>query len=295
MKNILLLLLTIMLLLSCKNESKKLTEKTVRLMFNGVSTDAADSILKAYPDFEKIGSYYKSDSISITEIKNDGNDKVTVNVKNYFTNGYGKKFNQDIILYLKPIDNSNSAYIIYDSKGVRSYEEDDYYKFATKTGCIKKEDVTDQQIAKKLKAANDMLTENVLKLYAELKSEVKITSWDWESGYGDSASGKGILKNNSIYDIPKPKFEITYKDGGGNEITTDDGYVTYDVLESGSSKAFTFYTSYVGNASRASVSIDFDMDLLIKYVSEKEYTGTEYEEFINKPDKNSQPQLTPQI
>lgn len=286
MKKILLLLLASMLFFSCGNESKDLSEKTVKLMFNGIATDVADSILKAYPDFENIGSYYKSDSISITETKNNNDDKVIVKVKNYFTNGYGKKFNQDIILYLKPSGiESDSPYIIYDSQGVRNYEEDDVYKFATKTGCIKKEDITDQQIAKKLKAANDMLTENALKLYAELKAEVTITSWDWESGYGDSASGKGILKNNSIYDIPKPKYEITYKDGSGNEITTDDGYVTYDVLKSGSSKSFTFYTSYVGNASRASISIDFDTDLLIKYVSEKDYVGTEYEEFINKPNE----------
>lgn len=282
MRKTLLLLLASALFLSCGNKSKELSENTVRLMFNGISTDESDSILKAYPDFKKIGTYYKSDSISITETSNHGDDKMLVKVKNYFTNGYGKKFNQDIMLFLKPTNEEKSSYIVYDSKGLRSYEEDDVYKFAVKIGCIKKDDTTDQEIANKLKVANDMLTVYVLRLYSELTSKVTITRWEWESGYGGSASGKGILKNNSDYNIPKPKYKITYKDSNGNEITTDDGYVTYDMLNSGSSKAFTFYTSYVGNASRASISIDFDTELLVKFVSNDDYTGTEYNEFIKK-------------
>lgn len=58
--------------------------------------------------------------------------------------------------------------------------------------------------------------------------------------------------------VPKPKYKIVYKDRNGNAITDDDGYITYDALSPGSSKAFTFYTSYVGNASKASISVEFD-------------------------------------
>lgn len=286
MKTTLFLLLASTLFFSCGNKSKDLSEKTVRLMFNGISMDATDSILKAYPDFENVRTHYKSDSIIIIDISNGDDDKMVVKVKNHFTNGYGKKFNQDIILFLKPENKEASSYIIFDSKGLMSYDEDDVYKFAVKTGCVTKGDVTDQQIAEKLKAANDMLTVYALKLYSELISKITFTSWDWESGYGDSASGKGILKNNSDYNIPKPKYKITYKDRDGKEITTDGGYVTYDTLEAGSSKAFTFYTSYVGNASRASISIDFDTELLVKYVSNDDYTGSEYEEFINKKESS---------
>lgn len=126
-----------------------------------------------------------------------------------------------------------------------------------------------------------MMKKYYLDMYIKLRKEVNITSWDWETGYGDSASGKAIVKNNSNYDIPKLKYEITYKDRNGDEITTDDGYVTHDELSSGSSKAFTFYTSYVGNAQKASINLDFDTDFILKCIADTQYTGKEYEEFIN--------------
>ena len=129
------------------------------------------------------------------------------------------------------------------------------------------------------------MTRYFIALYGKLKSEVKITDWQWESGYGGSAHGKGIVKNNSAYDIPKLKYKITYKDRNANEITSDDGYITYDKLNSGNSKAFTFYTSYVGNAQKASIDIDIDTDFLLECVSKADYKGTEYKEFIESETK----------
>lgn len=113
-----------------------------------------------------------------------------------------------------------------------------------------------------------MMKKYYLDMYIKLRKEVNIISWDWETGYGDSANGKAIVKNNSNYDIPKLKYEITYKDRNGNEIITDDGYVTHDELSSGSSKAFTFYTSYVGNAQRTSINLDFDTDFILKCIAD---------------------------
>lgn len=57
-------------------------------------------------------------------------------------------------------------------------------------------------------------------------------------------------------------------------------YITYDALSPGSSKAFTFYTSYVGNASKASISVEFDDDLIFDYIVSKNYTGNEYAEYM---------------
>lgn len=41
-----------------------------------------------------------------------------------------------------------------------------------------------------------------------------------------------------------------------------------------------FYTSYVGNARSASITVEFDDDLIENYIADKDYTGNEYKEYI---------------
>lgn len=285
MRNIYFLLVLLCILFSCTNKKKEAAIKTAQSFFSCIKNDKSERLNELYPDFKNIGSYYKSDSIIIKEAKSLRDDKYEVIVENHFTNGYGKKFNQDITLYLdKNIDNKEEYYI-YDSKGICDFTTKDEYTFGKKTGCINNDDITDQQISKKINAATEIMTRYFIALYGKLKSEVQITDWQWESGYGGSAHGKGIVKNNSAYDIPKLKYKITYKDRNGNEITSDDGHITYDKLNSGNSKAFTFYTSYVGNAQKASIDIDIDTDFLLECISKADYKGTEYKEFIESETK----------
>ena len=51
------------------------------------------------------------------------------------------------------------------------------------------------------------------------------------------------------------------------------------------SKSFTFYSSYVAGASRASIELLFDENLIFKYLAAKDWTGNECEEYFkNHPD-----------
>lgn len=276
-----LVLILAVSILSCTGKRKELAENVTKEFFSAIKNDNSAKLEELYPDFGNIGTYYKSDEVFITETKALEDKKVSVTVDNSFTNGFGKKFNQTITLLLKPEENNKDIYKIYDSKGLTGYEEEDEYIFAVKTGVIdKNEQLTDQEIAERLKIADKMMFKYILETYIELKSDIKVSSWSWESGYGGSASGKGIVKNNSTYDIPKLKYEITYYDRHDNQITTDDGYVTYDKLSAGASKSFTFYTSYVGDANSARISLDFDTEMIQKYVTSKSYTGQEYEEYM---------------
>lgn len=268
-------------IVACSGKRKELAENTTKEFFSAIKNDNTSKMDELYPEFENIGTYYKSDEVLIKETELLEEKKISVTVDNSFTNGFGKKFNQTITLYLRPEENNKDVYKIYDSKGLTSYEEKDEYVFATKTGVIDKNTIlTDQEIASKLKIADKMIVKYGIETLLELKSNIKVSSWSWESGYGGSASGKGIVKNNSDFDIPKLKYNITYYDRNDNAITTDDGYVTYDKLPAGGSKSFTFYTSYVGNANTARISLDFDTEMILKYVVNKKYTGREYEEYL---------------
>lgn len=274
-------------LLSCDGKRKELSEVAVKEFFIAVKNENEGKMKDLYPDFSKIGAYYKSDEILIKEVIALEEKRVQVTIENAFTNGFGKKFNQTITLWLKPIDETGEIYKIYDTKGLNDFEGKDEFKFAVKTGCIENsQELTDQEIADKLATASQMIINYSMDVMSELREKVKVTKWSWENGYGNYANGQGIVKNNSDYDIPELKYKITYFDSRSNQITTDDGYVSYDKIRAGDSKSFTFFSSYVGNAYSARIELDFDIETVLKYIVSKEYTGNECSEFLKKQSKS---------
>ena len=237
-----------------------------------------------YPGFENFENYYKSDSVRVNSIV-EKNKIIIVSIHNRFTNGYGKTTEKDISLMFQR--DSTGQLRIIDSKGLSGFDEKDEYIFGVNTGCINKNvDTTDQQALKAMKRSKSFMLDKAVDVYLELKSQIRVINWSWEAGYGGSASGQGIVKNNSTFSVPNLKYKITYKTSKGDEVTNDDGYVDYDVIEAGESKSFTFYTSYVGNATKASIELTFDEDLIYKYLSKKEWTGKECDEYFkNNPAK----------
>ncbi len=272
-------------LFSCESSKlKSEAEKQTKDFFSALKNGDEKKMYELYSGVANFDSYYKSDSVKINSV-NVEDGIVAVSAHNRFTNGFGKLSEKDISLFFKK--DSTGQLKLYDSKGLTEFDEKDEYIFGVSVGCIsKKVDTTDQQIFRALKKSNMVMINKAIDVYLELKNEIVVTSWSWESGYGGSASGKGIVKNNSTFSVPELKYKITYKTSSGAEITTDDGYITYDVLEAGESKSFTFYTSYVGNASKASIDLTFDEDLIFKYLAKKTWTGKECDEYFKaNPDK----------
>jgi len=270
---------------SCQSSKiKSEAEEKTKQFFVALKSGDEKLTESFYPGFENFDSYSKSDSARITgtDIKDS---LILVFVHNRFTNPYGKIFERNITMYLKR--NSKGELILFDSKGLTDFSEKDNYNFGIKTGCINKDiDTTDQLVLKALKKTHLVLMDKAVEFYIILKSEVRVVTWNWESGYGGSASGKGIVKNNSELDIPDLRYKIIYKDNAGNEITSDKGSVAYDKIEAGGSRSFIFYTSYIGNASRATIDLTFDNEFILKYMAAKNWSGKECDQFFkNNPEK----------
>ena len=277
---------------SCESyKSKKEAKQLAKNFFTYLKQSEQQKIAELYSGAENFGSIYKSDTAVITSASyKDGITTVWAN--NKFTNGFGAKFERDIALFMKRSD--DGKLYIYDSKGLTDFSEEDNDKFGCKTGCITKVDTSDQQIIVGIDRAKKLMLREGVLIYMELKSNVKVTSWKWESNYySDGASGHGIVKNNSSYRVPNLKYKVTYKDYGGNDITSDKGYVSYDALEPGQSTSFSFYTSYVGNAQRASIELEFDEDLIMEYLAKKEWDGNEWQQYVseNRENKSNENQL----
>lgn len=153
--------------------------------------------------------------------------------------------------------------------------DDFIYKFAKRKGYIKGDSITDQQISNSIKDASTELMRLTLKFHTYLLTNVKVSDWSWESSdYSSSASGSGVVKNNTKYSIPNLKYIVTYK-RNGEEIAQDDGRVSYDDVRPYGMKSFSFYTSYVGNANKASIRLDFDSEFMIKTVANGDFDDAE--------------------
>lgn len=272
-------------LTSCESSKlKKEAEVKAREFFSVLKEGDEKKLVALYPGFKEFDTYYKSDSARINSTS-EVNGLITVSVHNRFTNAYGKVTEKDIVLIFKK-DSAGSLKMI-DSKGLSSFDDKDEYIFGINTGCINEgSDTTDLQILKAIKKSNVLMLEKALDIYWELKDQIKVVTWSWESGYGGSASGKGIVRNGSTFSVPKLKYKITYKTSSGDPTTSDEGYISYDDVDAGESKSFTFFTSYVGNATKASVDLTFDEELIYKYLANKKWTGKECDEYFKRnPEK----------
>jgi hypothetical protein len=280
MKKILFYALALMLgaFLSCNSSKiKKEAERITRDFFDAVKVGNENKMRNIYPGVKNLSAYYKSDSISVNAIIID-DSMVTVIVHNRFLNSFGKIFEQNISLYFKQGANGNLS--LFDSRGLTDFYDNDEYNFALNAGCLDmKIDTTDQRIADKLEKSKLVMLEMAVNVYSELKNDIRVTEWNWETGYDGYASGRGIFYNGSRFSVPKLKYKVTYYDFQGNPVTSDDGYVTYESLNPGESKSFIVYTSYVGSARRARVEPIIEDDLIFKYLAQKEWNGDECSEY----------------
>lgn len=270
---------------SCEDSKlKRESEIKAKEFFADLKSGDEKRLTLLYSGFEKFDTYFKSDSARINS-SCENNNIITVSIHNRFTNGFGKITEKNISLMFQK--DSTGQLKIIDSKGLSDFSDKNEYIFGINTGCIRKEsDTTDQQIIKALEKAKAVMFDQALNVYIELKKQLTVVNWTWESGYGGSGSGKGIVRNGSTFSVPKLKYKVTYKTNSGDPITSDEGYITYDAIEAGESKSFSFYTSYIGNATKASIDLDFDEDLIYNYLAKKDWTGKECDEYFKKhPEK----------
>ncbi len=285
-KKTIIVAVSVLLILACslvfifKKDHRLLkAESTVKQLFISLSENDQEEVVKIYPQIGFLENYYKSDSIYIinSEIINDS--LICIQVKNYYVSTFGKRTVRNIQFFLKP-DSLGIYSFINDSKGLTDFSENEYYDFAVRTGFITSSDSTDLKKSIQIVLAKDYLGWLVSNMWLDMHNEVEIIEWSWETGYGRSATGKGIVKNNSKFNIPSLEYDIIFSDWEGKTITSDHGYITYEVLSSGESRPFTFFSSYVGEASRARIILKFDKDMITSYcLARQDYTGQEINEY----------------
>ena len=271
---------------SCRLVNKEDVKETVLNFFSAYRDTDLNQAVSIYPNMLKLkGSFRKSSSIDIDlkDIVVIDESKIIVSITHHWVNPWGVDNTAKMNLYMKK---DEEKYTIMDSKNFCMYDDLSLYKFARNTGAIKLiQDTTDVSISSKMtkvESLYDLVKSNIKN---KISSGLKVNKgWRWESGYySDYATGRAVVTNNTGFPIKNPKYIITYyKSDDKTIVTTDDGTVCYDILKPGQSKSFSWYTSYVGNASRANVKVVCeDEDWIEEIIENLPYTGLEYDKYNN--------------
>ena len=276
-------------LFSCNGVKRKEAKQVVETFYTAYKSEDFKTMYKCYPQIASLkGNFRKTTRLDINEddiwVLKSG--KIIVNAEHHWINPYGSDNVSSMRFYLekKSVDNKDT-YQIYDSKNFCMYDDSPLYTYAHKTGCLSLlSDTTDVTISDKIDKVTDMFEVKKARVRKNITDNLKLSSFDWErSHYGDSASGRGVVTNNSKYPVYQPKYKITYRaQKNGNVITMDDGVISYGTILPSESKSFVFYTSYIGNAhwARVDVNINDESDEWIeKLILKEPFLGTEYSTF----------------
>jgi len=268
MRKAFILLMSGMILLASCNQKENLCKETVKKFFNAVKNEDKEGMLKYYPKADQLLSYYKSDSIFIKEAVICDNGDYMVEVNNIFTNGFGKKFERDIKLYLKISEDKKSA-TIYDSEGMIGLNESKEYAYAKRKGFIENKHKSDQQISSATRSAMFLPYMDMQSIKSEIENGNLIDNFNWRTLYGGSAHGNMIVKNSTKYRLHNLKYIVHFSaSNGGADITQEEGYVKVGDLMPGESTSASFYSSYVGNAHWARATLYIDEDDLFEAILE---------------------------
>lgn len=117
--------------------------------------------------------------------------------------------------------------------------------------------------------------------YFELKTQVEILNWSWETSYDGTAHGEARINNKLPYSVSGIKYQITYYDRQNNYMTEDEGRVS-KTLNPNEKYNFTFWSSNAKFPTKANLRLDFSDKTVYELMKEKLYTGKEFEEFTKK-------------
>ena len=277
MRYVVFTLLITLVLSSCshKNEAIELT----RSFFTSLSDSTYGSPADFYPQYDSLQIEAKSDVVDIEESEiTEKNDSIIVRCMNNYTDARGT-FKQDSVVIFITKD-KDSEWYIYNSQGLISIDKDIEW-FGKKTGALGKRTMYDLQLAEVLSNLYSLMREKYWEQYFELKTQVEILNWSWETSYDGTAHGEARINNKLPYSVSGIKYQITYYDRQNNYMAEDEGRVS-KTLNPNEKYNFTFWSSNAKYPTKANLRLDFSDKTVYELMKEKLYTGKEFEEFTKK-------------
>lgn len=198
MKRLLILIFAITLI-SCESEEQKIkkAENTVKSFVSNLQFDNYDKLFSFYPNFKRIETYWKLNSIIITSSNINPDESITI---------IGSSNNRQVLFELQ---RQNNQYLITNSKGLSSDYNSNIYKFCKKIGCIgaSEYDADISNICKENKYKFEKLVND---LKTRIESRTVLENHTLTKSYG-TLSGDITIKNYSRFTIPGHVYKIYVK------------------------------------------------------------------------------------
>lgn len=159
-----------------KGPDEIVKEKTMQI-FSFIKNNQLDSVRVIYPDFSEEYMRILTDSIKITDVKQDLNSNViTVNFTNYYSESHEEKSSvKRNITFTYCLNDSNKYYVI---ESVGLVNKEDLPVEAKLTGYLKyKAQDNDHDIIKDLNVLDTIKTEKEKKKFEEAKNQVTLEIW----------------------------------------------------------------------------------------------------------------------
>lgn len=261
-------------LMSCTNKSKKIEE--VIKSFYIAATDSAKGIkaTEYYPKFDSLHIKLRSDVVDFDDNMIKVNDTMIVSCQNNYTDERGILHQDSAKFYLTK---DKGHYQIVDSKGILQISNS-LKNFGKRLVFLPLDKMRDQELAPLLSKLNDFYLSKYLDTYIELKNDVKILSWDWETYDDGEPYGEACFCNDTSLTLSDIMYTIKYFDRNGNVVSEDTGSACNE-LKPHEKYRFTFYSSHVINPSKANLSLDFNSSTIEQIVQSKNYTKEDFEKY----------------
>jgi hypothetical protein len=225
-----LLIIASVTLCSCETDETrtKKSNETVRAFMANLPLDNYEILYKYYPDFERVGKYWKYNKFNIESTSIDETKSASVICSTEFGS---------IFFRLKNLDGS---YIITESKGLSAAFNTPLYKYCKNIGCIRANDY-DVDIAQICKDKEDEFRALVYEAKESIESNFEISNNNLRirsGGFGQTyVSGEVTVRNNSRFSIPAWKYEVYFHfvNSNGDIVFTESDRMNFEDIPYGHS------------------------------------------------------------
>jgi hypothetical protein len=194
-------------------------------------------------------SYYKLDDWKLDSTLIE-DDVYKVSVKGKAINGFGAQLNRSILFI---VEKSSKERINWNNESKEMKEIElrlygDKWVITDSYGFTVIDEINNEK--------SDM---DKYSLLQNAKENVKISSWQFSSSYGDIIKGKGIIENSSKIPVKFVKLIITYTNSRDEVVNSDETVIVGDnELFPGQKRNFEWYTANCDNCSKASIKLAFN-------------------------------------
>lgn len=262
----LLLLVSVWSCETDKDRIKKAKEVVTTFLAN-TSVENSPVLVDLYPDFAKMGKYYKlaDGKIVNASINKDGIVNITC-----------KSFVGNILFMLKK---TNGEYKIINSKGLSPYFTQNIYKYCKAIGCISM-NTFDVDVASICQDKQSEFDDLVYKIKSNIENNFRVQNNNLSIngvGIGYSyLSGEVTVKNYSRFSIPSRCYNIYYDfvDDGDNIEFTKPALSNYKYIQYGESVTESFFETNAQNFSKVKVRLQITSTDFIEQVIADNATGS---------------------